>query len=132
MKLQWNAGGWFGSQLGGTAWMLVAALLTTFQDLVTGLILLAVFAVPNAVGSVLWTRRKSTSCYAATQLLLFLIGVFGLLAVYVLEHRHLWESIQTGGTVSAGSAYVTVVAVVAILMVVFYFRFGRDSKGSDA
>ena len=132
MKLQWNAGSWFGGQLGCTAWVLAAALLTAFQEIRTGLILFVVFAIPNIIGLALWNRRENLSCYAATQLLLLLAGVFGLLAVYVLEHRHLWESIQRGGSVSAKSAYVMILAVVSILMITFYLRFGRNSNGNAA
>ena len=130
--MQWNAGGWFGGQLGSTVWILVAATLTTFQDIRTGLILFAIFAVPNIVGLALWNRRDSLSCYAATQLLIFLAGVFGLLAICVLEHRSLWESVQRGGSVSSGSAYVLVVVVISVLMVTFYFRFGRNSNDNAA
>ena len=39
---QWNAGGWFGGQIGGTAWMLVAGVL--------GLAILVCFLIPNVVG----------------------------------------------------------------------------------
>ena len=124
MNLEWNAGGWFGGQLGGTAWILVAAALTIAQDTSTGLILLIIFLVPNIVGYLLW-RTQKLSCYASLQVLFSLIGVFGLLAIYIMERRHLWIEIQMGSSVSAAYAYYMVIFVTAILMVVFYLRFGR-------
>jgi len=124
MNLEWNAGGWFGGQLGGTAWILVAAALTIGQDTSTGLILLIIFLVPNIVGYLLW-RTQKLSCYISIQILFSLIGVFGLLAIYILEHRHQWIEIQTGSSISAASAYYMVIFITAILMVVFYLRFGR-------
>ena len=127
MKMEWNSSGWFGSQLGGTAWILVAAILSSVQELSTGLLLLAVFAIPNVVGLVLW-RRRSLSCYAATQLLLAIMGLCGLLAIYLLERSNDWERIQTGASISASSAYFIVAAVIGILMITFYFRFGRATK----
>jgi len=66
------------------------------------------------------------SCHASLQILFVLIGVFGLLAIYVLERRHLWIEIQMGSPVSAAYAYYMIIFVTAILMVVFYFRFGRE------
>jgi len=108
---------------------LVAAGLTAARDLPVGLILLAVFIVPNTIGYLLW-RRQNLSCYAATQILVGLMGVSGLLTVYVLDREHLWLEIQTGASVSAVSAYYIVTFVVGILMLMFYFRFGRKDNGA--
>ena len=132
MQLNWNSGGWFGAQLGGTAWILVAAILAGFQDIRTGLVLTAIFAIPNILGLAMWCWRKKLSCYASIQLLLFIMGIFSVISIYVLEKRSLWESIQRGGSVSAKSAYIIVVLVVLILMVNFYFRYGRKSNGNTA
>lgn len=128
MKLEWNAGGWFGSQLGGTCWIFVAAVLSTVRDVSMGLVLLGIFSVPNIVGYVFW-RQKKMSCYAATQWLIAVMGVSGLLAIYVLDQGRMWREIQSGGSVSAASAYGLVVLVAVILMLTFYFRFGRDTDG---
>ena len=125
MNLEWNAAGWFGGQLGGTAWILVAAALTTARDTSTGFFLLVIFLVPNIIGYSLW-RMQKMSYYASLQILLILIGVFGLLAIYVLERRHLWIEIQMSSPVSAAYTYYMIIFITAILMVVFYFRFGRE------
>lgn len=132
MQMNWNVGGWFGGQIGSTAWILVAAILSLFRDAGSGLVLLAVFAVPNIVGLALWRHRHKLSCYAATQLFLAAAGVCGLLTIYVLERQSLWKSIQIGSSVSALSAYVMIVLVFVFLMVMFYVRFGRDTNGPAA
>ena len=129
VKMQWNAGGWFGGQLGGTAWMLVAAILTVLRDPAAGTLVFAIFATPHIVGLALWRRRDRVSCYGATQLLLAIMGACGLLAVYVLERQGNWTSIQSGGTVSASYTYLIITLVVAILMLMFYLRFGRSTNG---
>jgi len=128
MKLEWNAGGWFGSQFGGTAWILVAAVLSAIRDVSMGFVLLGIFAVPNVIGYMFW-HRKNLSCYAATQWLIALMGTCGLLAIYVLDRGRLWQEIQTGGSVSTLSAYGLVVLVVVVLMLTFYLRFGRKEDG---
>lgn len=129
MKMEWNQGGWFGGQLGGSAWILVAAGLSAIRDVSTGALLFGIFVVPNVVGYLLW-RRKKLSCYAATQLLLGLTGICGLLAVYVLDRGQVWRQIQSGGSISVQSGYFMVGAVFAILMLVFYVRFGRGEDDS--
>jgi len=125
--VHWNNGGWFGSQIGGTAWILIAGILSAFKDIDTGLIVLAVFAVPNIIGLFLWRNRNSISCYQATQLLIPLMGGFGILAVYMLDKRGLWYVIQSGGIVSANTMYLMLMIVVLALMLMFYFRAGRNS-----
>jgi len=127
-QLQWNSGGWFGGQLGSTAWLLVAAVLASIQNLKTGLILALLFLLPNMVGLLLWYQRDNMSCYAAMQLLLVVIGIFSLAAVYVLHRNDLWLSIQKGGSVSAASGYLIILGVIILLMVNFYIRFGRHRE----
>lgn len=124
MKMEWNAGGWFGSQLGGSVWILVAAGLSTFRDVSTGVVLFGIFAVPNIVGYLLW-RRKKLSCYAATQSLIGLMGICSLFAIYVLDRGDLWRAIQSGASISVQSGYFVVGAAFAMLMLMFYIRFGR-------
>ncbi|KAA3628962.1 MAG: hypothetical protein DWQ09_06240 [Proteobacteria bacterium] len=61
--MHWNAGGWFGAQIGATVWMLVAAVLTAIRDPSTGVVVLLLFVVPNVIGLMLWLSRKfSCSC----------------------------------------------------------------------
>lgn len=81
--MRWNAGGWFGGQIGATVWMLVAAVLTAIRDLSTGVVVLLLFVVPNIIGLMLWLSRKF-SCYASTQILIGISGVCGLATVYML------------------------------------------------
>jgi len=124
MQLNWQTGGWFGSQLGGTAWILVASLITFGHDISTGLILLLLFLIPNSIGTLLWHQRK-ISCYASIQILFACCGLFGLLAVFVLDKNNLWLAIQQGGTISATKTYVLLCCTVLILMVYFHVKFGQ-------
>ncbi len=132
MRLEWNLGGWFGGQLGGTLWILVAAVLSAVRDLETGALVLVTFLIPNIIGTILWRRRDRLSCYIAIQMLLPLVGVFSLLAVYILDSSNQWLAIQSGGSVSAMSTYGLIILVVALLMLVFYFRFGRNWNKTSA
>ena len=133
-QMQWNLGGWLGGQLGGSVWMLVAGLLSFFENPIAATTVIALFAVANLIGIIMWLRRKRLSPYAAIQMLLPVLGVFGLAAVFVLDRAGVYETIQIGGTISAQATYATIVLVVAALMLIFYFRFGRKSakKGEAA
>ena len=129
--MQWNLGGWLGGQLGGSVWMLVAGLLSFFENPIAAKTVIALFAVANLIGIMMWLRRKRLSPYAAIQMLLPVLGVFGLAAVFVLDRAGVYETIQIGGTISARATYVAIVLIVAALMLIFYFRFGRRSEKND-
>jgi uncharacterized membrane protein YfcA len=116
-QIQWNLGGWLGGQLGGSVWMLVAGLLSFSEDPIAATTVIVFFALANLIGTMLWRRRERLSPYAAIELLLPVRGVS--------------EKIQIGGTISARATYATIVLVVAALMLIFYFRFGRKSEKKD-
>ncbi len=126
--MNWNIGGWFGGQLGATLWILVAGILTAVRDFPTGMFVVLLFAISNAVGLVLWQSRK-ISCYASIQLLIGVSGVCGLVTVYALANANAWTQIQTGGQVSAQSSYGIIGLVYGGLMLMFYLRFGRAGNG---
>jgi len=67
--LQWSRGGFFGSQLGMTLWMLLAGGLLATSDLARGLSVVGLFLAANAVGLVLWSARARLAPHAAIQLL---------------------------------------------------------------
>ena len=75
-RFQWNTGGWFGSQLGSTCWMLLCGLLFLIDsEILAGLLMLACFAVPNIVGTAVWARRGRIAPYPAVQLLLVVLFI---------------------------------------------------------
>jgi len=124
-QMQWNIGGWLGAQLGGTIWILVAGILSLWVDVTTAIIIIALFVLANVIGMAIWRRRDRLSAYAGVQILLPIVGAVGLATVYILERSNIYESIQVGGTVSARSTYGIIVLVIAVLMLVFYFQFGK-------
>ena len=124
-QMRWNIGGWLGAQVGCTAWILVAGILSLWIDVNTAMIVIGLFVIANVVGMLIWRSRDKVSAYAGIQILLPIVGAAGLATVYMLERSNVYEAIQVGGTVSARSTYVIIVLVVAVLMLMFYFQFGR-------
>ena len=123
--MHWNAGGWFGTQLGGSLWILIAGVLASRLDGRAASLSIALFIVANVVGVLLWRRREQLSAYAGIQLLLTALGAASVGAVYVLERAGVFEAIQVGASVSARSMYMVLIIVIAALMLSFYLRFGR-------
>jgi hypothetical protein len=125
-QMQWNIGGWLGAQLGGTAWILVAGILSLWVDVNTAMVVIGLFVLANVAAMLIWNRRDKMSAYKGIQILLPIVGVASLATVYMLERSNIYESIQIGGTVSARSTYGIIVLVVAALMLMFYFQRGRN------
>ena len=72
--MNWNAGGWFGGAIGGSAWMLVVAgFLAVLGQPTVALIPLACFALSVAAAVALWFRSESIDPLTA---LLMQTGVF--------------------------------------------------------
>lgn len=118
--LVWNAGGWFGAQLGGSCWIAICAGLLGGQDAVVAMAVLAIFGIANGGGAALWLARRRVPAYGAMQALMGLLGVAGVLAVLVIERSGLWGVVQgQGGTVSAGQMYLLIPAVTLALMALF-------------
>jgi hypothetical protein len=84
---RWNAGGWFGSQLGGTLWLLLLALLVFPKDALAASVVLACFAGANLVGIWLWRRRQRIAAYPALQGMIAACGVASLIALAFLDSR---------------------------------------------
>jgi len=129
--MQWNFGGWLGGQLGGSVWMLVAGILSFSEHPFAATTVIVLFALVNLIGTMLWRRRERLSPYAAIQILLPVLGVFGLIAVFVLDQAGIYETIQIGETISAQATFAVIVLVVVTLMFIFYYRFGRGTQKKD-
>lgn len=84
-SFQWNAGGWFGGQIGGTIWMLLAGSLVLYQGSWLGAVILLFFLLPNVIGSLMWYRRDHISPYPAVQALMAVVGLFSLLTLAAFD-----------------------------------------------
>lgn len=78
---QWNRGGWFGSQIGATVWLILLGAMLLFQSEPVGALVVVFGLIPNLIGYVLWRRRRTLSPYPAIQLLLASCGVSALFAM---------------------------------------------------
>ena len=121
-QFQWNLGGWLGSVIGGTVWILIAALLALPKDPVAGMIAIALFAIPNIVGWAFWRARAQYAAYPCIQFMVLIEGAFGILAVLTLDQAGVWEAIQIGSTVSANFMYAAIAVAVPALMLSFYLH----------
>ena len=75
---QWNAGGWFGSSLGGSAWMIVTSCFLALHDQPTLAMVPAVgFAIVLFASLLLWARRNRIYPFPA------IMGLLGLLVVAI-------------------------------------------------
>ena len=77
-RFQWNAGGWFGSSLGGSAWMIVTSCFLVFHNQPTlALVPAGGFAIVLFASLLLWTRRDRFYPFPA------LMALLGLLAIAI-------------------------------------------------
>ncbi len=88
----WNAGGWFGSQVGGSVWMLFGGLSLLFSDVFSGLACLFGFAIVNSIGCSLWLHREQIDPYVGFQRLFFNFAVVCTVLSVILYYRGFFSS----------------------------------------
>jgi hypothetical protein len=117
----WNAGGWFGSQLGCTLWLLILGFVVLSKDSLAAAVCLAGFVTLNAWGLSLWQRRERLSAYAGLQRFLLAASLIIALVVVVLNGRGVSEPPTPGALVSTYLPYWSI-AVAPALMLLFFLR----------
>jgi len=128
--LEWNLPGWAGSQLGGTAWLLIAAIVLTFVDPVAAQGPLLAFVLSNVAGILIWNLRARLSALAGLQWLLGIMGVLALGAILWVDSRGhlgvLWQTGRTGTNAAFPWNTWVVYAVLLtypVLMLAFWLRY---------
>jgi hypothetical protein len=78
---QWNRGGWFGSQLGASLWLVLLGVALLSRGRAVGGVVIGLGLAPNLLGVALWRRRESLAPYPAIQGLVAACGLSALLAM---------------------------------------------------
>lgn len=126
---QWNGGGWFGGQIGGTAWMLVAGVLVLAQGSLLGLAILVCFLIPNVVGVALWRSRDRIRPYPAIQALVVVMGVCSVLTLVAFDVSGRLAAYSPG---SSWSVYWILLVFPTTMMMFHLQNRSRGTKGAES
>jgi hypothetical protein len=118
---QWNAGAWFGSQLGGTLWLLVGSAVMLTSSPLSSSVWAASFALANALGLTLWASRGRLGMYSALQILLLGVGLVSLASMASADWCGQLPGLMTGSPNPRLTAYAALL-VIPGLMVMFWFK----------
>lgn len=84
-QFQWNRGGWFGSQIGATAWLILLGGLIVAQGELVGAVAVVLGLLSNGLGLLLWRRRRTLSPYLAIQALVGICGLSALISLIAIS-----------------------------------------------
>ena len=130
--LTWNAGGWFGAQIGGTCWIAICAAFLSMHNLTIATAVFALFLAANVIGIVIWRARNRISAYSGIKVLLIVIGVASIAAVFVVDRSGLWHLVEgVGGKVSARQMYLLIPVMIVGLFVLFW-SLNRSQSGGGS
>jgi hypothetical protein len=115
----WNAGGWFGSQLGCTLWLLILGFVLLSKDSLSAWLCVASFVVLNAWGLYLWRCQDQLSAYAGLQRFLLAASVIITLVVVVVNSRGVSEPPTPGALVSTYLPYWVIAAAPGVMLLFF-------------
>ena len=127
---EWNKGGWFGGQIGGTCWLFILGVLLTPKDPLTGTVMLACCAAANFVGWSLWKRRDRLRAYPAIQILFVVEGLFALLAIAFLHFRAAMQHLPEQSRVSLPTMYGALLVFPGLLLM-FHIQERARRKASE-
>ncbi len=117
----WNAGAWFGSQCGSSAWLAVMGVYWLGKDPLAAGLCLGGFLLINAWGFYLWARRDKLNAYAALQRLMLVFSVVAAAVIVVVNLRGHSEPPSEPTWASTHLPY-GLIALGPALMLVFYMR----------
>ncbi len=87
----WNAGAWFGAQLGSTLWLFVlGAVLSLRGDSASGTAIVALAVAVNGIGLLLWEHRAHMRPFPAIETLVALVGCAALVAFMLIDGASTW------------------------------------------
>ena len=125
-QFQWNGGGWIGSVVGGTAWMLVAsAFMITKGAVLPALVPVGCAAVTILVGYALWHFRDRVPPFPAMMTLLAVMA-FALPIAWFSTER--WCPPQILSAMHFPRSQWWVVGLVPLLMLWFGVQERRSRK----
>ena len=123
----WNAGGWFGSQLGCTMWLLILGFLLLSKDFLSAGVCVGGFVILNAWGLYLWRCREQLKAYAGFQRFLAAASLIFALVVAVVNGRGVSELPAPGALVSTYLPYWVIVFAPGLKLLCFWRE--RTVKG---
>lgn len=112
---EWNKGGWFGAQLGGTCWLLIMAAFIAVEDPLAGGVIFLCFVAPNLYGLSLWRRRAELRPYPSIQKLLVAEGFCALGAVACVHLRDAMQHLPEQSRVPIWAMYGALLIFPALL-----------------
>ena len=124
----WQAGGWFGSQLGGTAWLFIAALVVAPESGRSAAVLLGCGLASNVVGCLLWLQRARLDPYRALQVLVVAILLSASVATRWLEVRGEFSLLDP--RVSPHTMYLLIVVMTLFLLALFELKRRAASRAT--
>jgi hypothetical protein len=126
-RFQWNAGGWFGSQVGSTLWLFILAYLMAPTSTTAAAWLAGCAVAPNLLGGILWMKRDRLAPYLAIQCLVAAVGVVTLLAFLVADHLRVLPILDSRFMNSPQQAY-WVLCLFPVTMAHFAYMEHATSK----
>ena len=129
----WNAGAWFGVQVGSTVWLAICALVLVSKSPSLAALVFGLFLLVNIVGAGLWRSRRVRSIGSALRIFLLVYWASGVAAILAVDRAGLWTTLALGGSrnVSATTALAMLTVMAAALALLFRLR-ERSASGTSS
>ena len=123
--MKWDFGGWFGSLLGSTLWMLILGLTILVSHPLTAASVLVLCALANTVGVLLWNRRDRMRVHPAMQILVWFTGCTSVAVLFTVEKTAKIPGFGMG-EVEAATKWSLIVLAMTIGLSLLFWRQSRS------
>ena len=133
--LQWDIGGWYGGQLGGTTWMFVIGISCfSFSQPIAGVLILAIGLLVNIIGFAFFLNEHRLPAYPTLQLFIAILAIATLLIFIILEIANIPLACKLGNYQSPSTPFnhYWVLLMFPALMILFYAQNKRLQKKQSA
>lgn len=133
---RWNVGAWFGSVVGGTAWMILAGgFLMASDQWWVATAPLACFLITNMVALWLWRKRDRTPAFRAYMILMSVLAIAVPLTWFSIVIWGPTNSLEQMTRLTSSAASISVLLLVPAMMAWFcfleYYAMRRTLKNSN-
>ena len=122
-RFHWNAGGWFGGSIGGTAWMLPCGGIALLNgEVLVSVIVFGCFVATNLVAGYLWMSRETLPAFTGLMTLFATMAVSVPVAWLVVRYLASPKSLEQMNMPLSSIWTVIVVVSVPVIMLWFYLQ----------
>lgn len=126
---RWNAGAWFGAQIGSTLWLVILGVALSFRDGSSpGTAIIALAVAVNGIGLSFWEHRGKLRPYPAIEAFIAVVAGAAFVAFALLDGTSAWGLAGTSASGARPPYAVLLVFPAMMVMIALQEHLARRTR----